>query len=405
MPKLKGTFNDTTSVIFENLYPIVAEKLKSRTPQFRRMIQDFMNRNAKNIQDIAPYYNIYHTASDVDAFFKSIDIPEKKVIEIMKDCFYWDINYNPGAAKEPLVVVCICAMRFYLMQRKKQEAYLTAIYLCFSGKFYASVYSSKGVFPKVSPGTKYKPIMDYVVNNMLTQKSYLKTKGSIFGAVRAICETFVDAYADDLTSDLNDDEIGKLIQQLRDRLKAFLYEIASKFYRAKESGVYITTDHENLDTNVGDFKLTENDSNKAARITEQALNYMTNNSANMKFCEQSKNVRIRAVEIKDIIEAISTNKDYIGDLRTVINILICDYLRNYPRGKVNSPEFIVNSIRPKPNARDKYLVQLKEIIINWLDESSANYRKRKSVKDTANSYYKAILTYITLVISYVAKND
>lgn len=416
MPKIKGTFGNATSVIYEDLYPVVANKLKTRTPQYKRMVQEFMNKNSKNIQDIAPYYNIYHTASDVKAFFNSIDIKEEDVSKIMENCFYWNISYNPGAAKEPLVVTSMCIIRYFLENKKRMEAELATIYLCFSGKFYASVYSSKGVFPKVSPGIRYKAVMDYVVNNMLTQQSYLKSKGSIFGSVRAIASTYLDAYQDDLLSDLDDDEIGKLIQQLRDRLKAFLHEIATKFYEAKEGNYYITTDHENLDTNIGDFKLTENDSNKAARVTEVALNYMLNNTANMAICDQASQFTktnngrrdvtiVKPTEIKSIIEAVTENKDNINDLRTVINILICDYLRTYPKGKINSVDFLTFSLKGKPNSRDKYVLEMRAIIKNWIVEGSDNYRRRKSTAGTDNAYYKAVLYYIVFTISVVAKNE
>ena len=53
----------------------------------------------------------------------------------------------------------------------------------------------------------------------------------------------------------------------------------------------------------------------------------------------------------------------------------------------------------KPNTKDEYIIELKETILKWLDENSPNYRRRKNRKATAISYYKSILTYITLCIS------
>ena len=57
----------------------------------------------------------------------------------------------------------------------------------------------------------------------------------------------------------------------------------------------------------------------------------------------------------------------------------------------------------KNGSKDKYILELKQIILHWLDESSDNYRRRKSRTATAISYYKAILMYITLAITMANK--
>ena len=78
-------------------------------------------------------------------------------------------------------------------------------------------------------------------------------------------------------------------------------------------------------------------------------------------------------------------------------------MRNYPNKSVGSVDFIANSIKMKPNTKDAYILEMKKIILNWLDENSPNYRRRKSRVATAISYYKAVLMYLVLAISYSAK--
>ena len=61
------------------------------------------------------------------------------------------------------------------------------------------------------------------------------------------------------------------------------------------------------------------------------------------------------------------------------------------------------SITSKPNTKNKNILRQKEIIENWLDENSAQYRKRKSRESTKSSYYKSILTYYVLQINKANK--
>ena len=86
-------------------------------------------------------------------------------------------------------------------------------------------------------------------------------------------------------------------------------------------------------------------------------------------------------------------------MKKLYNILICDFFRNYPGKDINSIEFISYSLQAKPNTKDKYILEMKQIILHWLDENSPNYRRRKSRVATAISYYKAILSYIVLTIT------
>ena len=70
---------------------------------------------------------------------------------------------------------------------------------------------------------------------------------------------------------------------------------------------------------------------------------------------------------------------------------------------VASIEFVSKSITSKPNTKNKNILRQKEIIENWLDENSAQYRKRKSRESTKSSYYKSILTYYVLQMNKANK--
>lgn len=391
-------YSKVTSVIIQNLYPVVERSLNKNTNRFKNMISRFINKNSELLYDTAPYDIIYYTEGDKNDLFDSLEIKESQVIEIMKDCYFWNIPYNPPAAKEPYVLVLMCTIRYFLLKKKQKEAEITSIYLAFSGKIYASLYSGL-VFPKAPP-SKYRTVMEYVVNNMLNNKFDLKVYGNVFSAIRQLCLTWLNTYGGSLCKKPNDNDIGGYIQQLRDREKSFLMNIAVLYYQAYENKNYLNYETDNL-SDGDEFRITDNDSLKATRYIENTINYLMNNTVSLQICNKCKDENIRATEVKDIMESILSDKTNINEIYRVVSILICDFMAHNPGGRVGSIDFIAHSIKNKPNTKDKYILEFKQIILIWLDEKSANYRRRKSRKATANSYYKAIVMYFTLAIVHV----
>ena len=388
-----------TSVIVKDLYPLVEKALDKNDKKFRDNIAKFFNSRHEQLFAIAPYDRIYFNQVDVDNLFASIGLTELQVTAILQNAFFWDKPINPQCVKEPYVEVLLMAIRYYLKKSQRKYAELTSVYLAFSGKFYASLHAG-AVFPTVAPG-KYRTIMDYVVNNMLTDKFDLKKEGTVFGAISSMCRTWLDTYGNILKGNPDDDKCKMLIQQLRDRERAFLFNIAKLFYEAFENRNYLNYENDSMDED--NFRLTDNDSASAARFTDNTMNYLTSHYVSLEICNMCKDSNVKASEIKDIIESILGDNKNLPQVRRVVNILICDYLRNYPGGKINSIEFISYSIKAKPNTKDPLLNELKDTITSWLDENSPNYRKRRTRKATASSYYRSILMYFVLVINKVSK--
>lgn len=391
------TLSGITSVIEDKIYPIISKALDTNDAKFRNNIAAFINRNHEVLFASAPYDRIYFNKTDVDLMFKSLGILESDIIEMARNIFFWDQPINPQCVKEPYVMVLFCAIKYYLVHSKQKYAELTTIYLAFSGKFYASIHGL--MFPKIPP-SKYPSVMDYIVNTLLTDKYDLRKEGTVYGAVKSICITWLNSYESKIKAHNDDDMVKMHIQQLRDREKSFLKNIAKLYYQAYENRNYLNYETDSIDEK--NFRLTDNDAAYAARITESTMGYITSNYVSLDICNKCKDSNVRSLEIKDIIEAILSDNNNLNDIRTVVNILVCDFMRNYPKGKVGSVDFVAYSIKAKPNTKDKYLIQMKETILKWLDENSPNYRKRKSRKATQISYYRSILMYFVLVINKVA---
>ena len=389
--------NNITSVIYDKIYPVVEKAIQKNDAKFRANINLFFNKNHELLYDIAPYDRIYFNQFDVDSLFKSLGLSNGEITQLMRSIYYWDIPYKPQCAKEPYVIVLFCIIRYYLLHNQPKYAEVTTIYLAFTGKFYSSLHGL--LFPKFPPN-KYKSVMDFVVNNMLTMKFDLKREGTIFGAIRALCITWLETYGNEIKKHNDDDQVGKHLQQLRDREKSFLKNVAGLYYQAFENRNYLNYETDNLEDDK--FRLADNDAATAARITENTVGYLTSNYVSLDICNKCKDKNVKSLEVKDIMESILGDKNNLPGVRTCVNVLITDFLRNYPGKRVGSTDFVAYSIKAKPNTRDKNLITLKSTIEGWLDENSPNYRKRKSREATANSYYRSLLLYFILTINKVA---
>lgn len=394
-------YSKETFAMVDKVYPLVAKSLSNSTnlKRYKDAIADFMNANSKIIHDIGPCDIIYYRQKDIDKLFKSLDLTEDQIKEAMEDCFYWNIPYRPEAAKVPYVILVMMCIRYFLINKKSKEAEISTIYLAFTGKFYASWFAV--FFPKAPP-SKNRSVMEYTINNVLLNKSDIKSQGGLFGAIKKMCITWLDTYGDELKSHADDATIGGEIQQLRERERSLIGNIAKVFDETYENKNYLNYETDNL-IDGSEFRITDNDAMKASRYTDMTINYMVTNSVSLSICNKCKDQNIKVTEVKDIMESIISDKQCLSDMRRVINILICDFMRQYPGKTVGSVDFVTNSFSMKPNSKDPYIVEMKEIITGWLGEKSDNYRRRKSRPATATSYYKAVLFYIVLSISYAVR--
>jgi hypothetical protein len=225
-------YGKMTNVVATTLYDFIAPKIQQNENKFKNHLANFFNKNHDVIYDVAPYDIVYYTPNDIKNLFDSLGTSELQVKNILKGCYWHNKKINPPCIKEPYVETIMAIIIYFLKHKKRKEAEISLIYLAFSGKFYASLFSRQ--FPK-NPPSKYRSAMDYVVNNMLNDKFDLKTCGSVFGAIRKLCVTILDTYGDSISGTPDDEEIKYFIQQVRDRESAFIIKIAKLYYSAYEN--------------------------------------------------------------------------------------------------------------------------------------------------------------------------
>lgn len=386
--------NKQGEVIKKNLYPIIEVMLNKKGSSFKQCVGRFMSRRNKELFDIAPCDRIYFGEEDIDDFYKSTGLKEDLIREKIKDAYYYEMpNFNPRAAKDEFTVAVLCIIRYYYLKRKAQETELASTYLAFSGKFYPSIHS--GSFPKVQP-SEYRYIMEYVVNNELSNRFDIKKEKNIFGVIRSICNTWLNTY-ENMFKSFEDEDVVYLIQQLHNRIKSFMKNIAEVYYDLYEKkDRYFTYDGDSLDDT--DYHLADSNSLRVERYVEKTMNAINTTSVNYQRCKRASDNNVRVDEVKSIIESIISDTTNMLEVKELIRLIINNYLLAVPGGDIVDINFVAVSITPKPNSKDPNIIRQKQIIETWLDENSPQYRKRKSREATKSSYYKSVLTYFTLCI-------
>ena len=134
--------------------------------------------------------------------------------------------------------------------------------------------------------------------------------------------------------------------------------IAKLYYRAKEEKLYLNMETDNL-SDTKEFRITDNDSLKATRYTQNTVNYLVSNAVSLQICNKCKDSNVKATEVKDIMESILADKENLDDVTRVTNTLICDFMKNNPDKSINSIDFISHSIKAKPNTKDEYILEMK----------------------------------------------
>lgn len=382
-----------TRVAVNKIYPIVEKSLQKNTQAYKKNVQEFIKDRSKDLYDIVPVRRIPFGSEDIDSFFKAMKIDKNDITQCLSETYYWNMNFNPRAAKDEFTMTMMMVIRYFLLKNKQTDAEISTIYLAFSGKFYPSIHSQKFKIPP----EKYRHIMEYVLNNVLTQKYDLKREGSVFGAVRSICRTWLRTYTPKFKNP-DDEDVADMIQQLHGRIKSFLGNIAAAYYdtyEKRDSYFAYASDSNDQDS----FRIADNDSLLAERCVENAMNWITTKQVDYKLCKWASDKNVKVDEIKSIIESIQEDSDNLLLIREMMQLIIADYFSTSKNKDVTSYEFINKSIVAKPNSKNKYVIRQKEIIEYFLDENSPAYRKRKSRPDTKSSYYKSILTYYVLVIN------
>ena len=245
--------------------------------------------------------------------------------------------------------------------------------------------------------------MEYVVNNNLSQKYDLASKGSVIGAIESIGLTWIDTYKNKFKS-YSDEDIVYLVQQFHSRIGSFMKNIAEEYYKAYEDkDSYMAYSSDSFDSE--DFHIADNDSLKTERLAEAVMNRITSTGIDYKIAKACSDENITPNEAKAVIESITMNKDNLADIKELVSLIISTYFATHEDKDCTNISFITFTVAPKPNAKQKEIIRQKEIIENFLCESGTAYMRRRSRLATKNSYERCVKMYFALTIHDCARHN
>lgn len=384
--------NNTTAVLKE-VYPLIETNL-SKSGGVKKY-KDCAQRRIEKAPDMfsnIPNSRIAYGKDETDDLFNSLSITQADVVNGLSHAFFWNMNYSPIAAKDPTTIAALCAVRYFIMKNDTKNAELATIYLAFTGKLYPSAHYNSFNFI----ADDAEAVMNYVVNTQVSNKFAIKKEGNIFNVIKSISVTWIKSYTSRIKR-FSDDDIGYIIKQLRNRVSSFLKNFASLYYDAYADKEYINYSSDNYSED--GYRIADTDTWRADKYTEAAMTYMVTHSTDYGICTSCADQNVKKDEIKEIMDSILKDSKNIPLMRELVENVIADYMRNSKAKDVRDMSFVTYSITTKPNAKDPNIVRIKEIIYGFLDDNSANYRRRKNRLATQNSYYKAVLEYVVLVIN------
>lgn len=391
-----------THAIRTKLWPLIKDAMDKPNTRssYKKLVNDFISNRTEALYDTLPCDRILCSELEMDKLFDVLKIKKSEVKDIISETYYGTIdNFNPLAAKHEFTIAMLLVVRYYLLESNTtksssvkitKDCELAMVHLAFSGKFYPSLHYRS--YPTVTP---VKHVMEYVVNNRLSKKFDLTTEGSVFGAIKSVGNTWIETYFDRFKT-LEDEDVVYLVQQLHSRIGSFMKNIATEYYEVYEDkDLYISYASDSYESD--DFHLADSDTLKVSRCTEKAVNSINTNGADYRICKMCSTQDITPNECKAVIESIIGNRENIADIKELISLMISLYFAS-GENDVSDIKFITYTIAPKPNAKQKEIIRMKEIIENWLCESGTAYMRRRSRIATRNAYERAVRMYFALII-------
>lgn len=386
----------TTKAIRDIIYPLVEAGMNKNMLAWKKCMSNFMQKRSSVLFDIMPADRIVFSDADAKELFDALKLNVRDIENGLRETYYWDINpFKPSSAKDPLTIVALCIIRYFIFKKDTKNLSLAMIYNAFSGKYYPSIHY--GFFKLVTPA-KYRHIMEFVVNHKLSHKFDLKAAGSVIAAIKNTNETWVKSY-EKMFKSFEDEDCTYIIQQLHNRIKSFMKNIAAVYYEAYNSKEYMTYDSDSIpeEEGIGSYHLATNDSFKLQQYVENTMNRIATTQVDYKTCKSSADANVKTEEIRSIIEAILNNRDNIPKVREFITCMIAAYMEQAEGSKdIMSIKFFKFAVSPKPNTKNPSVIRMGELLEELLEDNSIGYRKRKHRVATKSSYHKGLCTYFAI---------
>jgi hypothetical protein len=380
------------STLFKNNFEKRIEVgLQKESAKLMKLITNYIDGHSEVLFDIGPIQRLYFSEEkDRDPLFDMVNIERKELKAVIDVCPALNKEWKIVANEFNIIMALM--IREFAKKRKKRELEYCISYLT------CSLYSSSQF-----KYFRYEPnrnIMEYTINN-LSNKYLIKQLGSLYKALHATALKSHETYTKDLVRG-NDKDIIQYIANLRTRLDNLIQNIAKQFYDNHEKGNYLNQEADNYDEE--NFYLTDNISFTINRMADKTLLQILTRGVNQDLAKRAaslNNVSVNAV--RTALNDLIMKKD--EELKELLVLILQLYLMDgtHKPESVGSVRFLTFCLElyAKNNTTDKSILRIKELLDEWLNECSVQYKKTERVA-TLSAYRKSIFTYFVFLINATA---
>lgn len=387
-------------IMMANLYPKI-EAILSTKPgdiKFKRIIGEYMDRNAEKLHTAGPVYLIPFADTDKAMFFNLFGVTGKEITEWVKE-----VTKQIGSSSDfkllsgnPIFWVFYCCIRYYTL--KKDSSGLNSALAIYA----ISVYPS--VFTLFFPHGADEAVMQYTIDN-LSNKYIIKNSKHLFAALFTSINNsykFLSPYM----KDASDSEMIRFIQRIRNDQKSMIKNICGEYMKNHKLGNRVRLNKSSVNPNEIQIDDTEqNNTSKVDVVTNNIVNNLYTNGLDLQRVTQAKDIaQISFVDCRFYLSKIFIDK-YTTVVFNFIQALLFLYLYDENKNKedINSSNFILwaNETFKKTNSNNPNIKLIKNTLDKWGDEIGIHSKFKREASRV--NYKKAIYWYIILSIQYYNK--
>lgn len=388
--------SDKSKELLNAIYPNIEKNFPSKSNSYQTDIKRYIDKNNEVLFASGPTYRLYFNDDERNKIFSHIGMRKLQIDEIIKkdktvDKTWYELDPAYGGAFN---LVAVLLIRFYTLDKKKYAKQLENAIL------YLALSTYSGRHFKSFPYPPNENIMSYTINN-LSNKYKIKQNGTLIEAIKSTAMVSHETYEEYIIRG-TDVLINTYLLALRTRIAGFLNKLAEEYYKNKEMGNYINLEKD--DYSEENYNIVDNDSFVINRLSENVSNKIITKGIDYKLVKLSANMcQVSVSGLQKALTNIVEKKD--REIKKLVGLILQLYLEDPSNSSesIGSKKFIEYCLQLyiKSNTNDKSILEMKQILDEWLTECSVDYVKTERVA-TKNNLRKACYLYIVFSIQQEA---
>ena len=386
-----------SSVIYNNLYPIVKKNLsadkKSAEKELKRIILRFVDRNNESLTKSGPVDRIPFLDKDSDDFMKIIGLDNAMIKKAIKDSDY--INSSWKVVARGFYTAASLTISYFLETKNYDMAKLVASYLSLS--MYPLVH-----FKYWKHGVN-ENIMNYTITNV-SNKYKFKQLGTVYNTMCEMADNCLELHTKRLTPQEGKPILDKIyvdfINDMHSRLNDKFKNINNEYINNHANGNYLNIDSDSDDED--NYYEADNSSYAIERILNNTLTKLVVQGVNMRLVTYAaKACQVSVNELRTQLVYLVTNERR-DDIKIILESILQLYLfdTQHSTKDIHSSQFIgfCLDVYKRSNSTDKNVLTIKKVLDRWIVDIDL-YKKTQRAA-TINNFRRAMYVFFVLNIQF-----